>query len=184
MNGPADHSGTPGRIRLRLDALQPFLADLEQPLTFGDLQVVFGLTHHDTQKAIRVLRQAQLLTRGTSGRPPRPAYHLEKATVTLLTPIQGRLPCAKALACFHEAVETVAAHNAAHRLSRVTSLALKGSLLDPNIAFHEAVPVEVTALVQPAGTLVQDIDQLVRGLRRIGDRALRISLILEFARRL
>jgi hypothetical protein len=169
------------RIRLPLDALKPFLADPERAITFSDLQAAFGLDLYMMRKAVRVLRFAQLLDRRTAGRDPTPRYFLPKATVTLLTPTAAyKLTREKAVGYFNVALEVASSHNAAHVHSRVTALAVKGTLLDPSVELHEFVQVEVTVAVRPVDTLVQDIDHLVRSLRRIGDRALRISLIICF----
>jgi hypothetical protein len=170
----------PGGIRIALDALQPFRADLARPISFGDLQAVFDMDLYTMRKAVRILRFAQLLDRPMPGGDHRPHYFLPKATVTLLTPTPAyRLERAKALGYFNTALEAVATHNASHVLSRVTSIAVKGTVLDPRTEVHEFVEVQVIVAVKPVDTLVQDIDHLVRSLRRIGDRALRISLVME-----
>jgi hypothetical protein len=178
--GRPGSGGAPGALRIRLDALQPFADDPERPITFSDLQAAFGMGLYSTRKAIHLLRQAQLLDRRRSGRPPKHEYLLPRMTVTLLGPNKvSRLSRAKALQCVNAGLDVVAAHNAAHRLSRVIAFSVMGTLHDPGVQVHQFVEVEVTVAVVPEGTLVQDIDQLVRDLRRIGDRALRISLVME-----
>jgi hypothetical protein len=182
--GPATPSrsslvAAPGGIRLPLDALKPFLDDLERPITFGDLQAAFGLGLHRMQKAVRVLRFAQLLQRRTAGRDPTPQYFLEKATVTLLTPIaRPKLSHAKALECVNLALDVAVTHNATHVLSRVTGIAFTGTLFDADVEVHEHVDVEVTVAVRAVDTLVQDLDHLIRNLRRIHDRSLSISMVM------
>jgi hypothetical protein len=170
----------PSRLRIRLDDLKPFAEDPGRPITFSDLQAALGMAHHPTQKAIRVLRQAQLLDRRPGGRPPKPFYALPTMTLKLLGPNKvSRLSRTKALECINAGLDVAAAHNAAHRLSRVVAFSVMGTLHDPRVQTHEFVEVEVTVAVIPKSTLGQEVDQLVRDLRRIGDRALRISLVLE-----
>jgi hypothetical protein len=172
--------GAPGVLRVRLDALKPFAEDPERPISFSDLQAAFGMGLYSTRKAIHLLRHAQLLHRRLGGRPLTPEYLLPRMTVTLLGPNKvSRLSRAKALECINSGLDVVSAHNAAHQLSRVIAFSVGGTLHDPTVQFHEFVEVEVTVAVLAKGTLVQDIDHLVRNLRRIGDRALRISLVME-----
>lgn len=167
-------------IRVRVDALKPFLDDTQRPIGFGDLQAAFGLDFYAMRKAVRVLRFAQLLDRRTAGRDPTPLYLLTQMTVTLLTPLaRPKLSRAKTMECVNEAMDVAAAHNAAHALARVTAVAVKGPMLDAGVDIHESLHLEVIVAVKPVDTLVQDVDHLIRGLRRIHDRSLRVSLVLE-----
>lgn len=90
-----------------------------------------------------------------------------------------KLSHTKAMECVNLALDVGTAHNATHVLSRVTGVAVKGTLLDPGVEFHEFVEVDVTVAVRAVDTLVQDIDHLIRNLRRIHDRSLRISMVME-----
>jgi hypothetical protein len=177
---PSMVAARPIRLRIRLDDLKPFVDDPERPITFSDLQAALGMGHHPTQKAIRLLRKALLLDRRLGGSPPKPFYALPTATLKLLGPNKvSRLSRAKAMECVNAGLEVVAAHNAAHPHSRVIGFRVMGTLLDAGVQIHEFVEVEVTVGIVPKDGLAVEIDQLVRDLRRIGDRALRVSLVLE-----
>jgi hypothetical protein len=178
---PGELQNASSRLRIRLEALKPLAEDPQRPISFGDLQALLGLSHHQTQRAIRVLGDAQLLDR--SYLPgAKPSYSLPTATLKLLTPIQPRrLNRQKVRECFDLALTAAAAHNLSHELSWVTGMAFTGSVMDALVQFHEFIDVEVTVNVRAAGTLVQDLDHLIRNLRRIHDRALRISLVLDLA---
>jgi hypothetical protein len=167
-------------LSIPLRPLEPFASEPERALTFSDLQAAFGSDLHTTQKIIRVLRAAQLVSTRSHGRSGnKPTYVIESELVKLLTGRRPqRVPRAKALECAAQVLDAVAAHNGEHPLARVTRVEFKGSLMEPSAAALECVEVQVTVAVKPEGTLVQDIAALLRRLRHVGNGVLRESLVL------
>lgn len=165
-------------LAIRLDLLKPFASDPGQRLTFSDVQAAFGTDLHTTQKIVRVLRDAQLLSSSAPASGNRPVYTLDKALVKLLAgPAPGRIARAKALECVSQVLEAVAAHNAGSTRARVVGVELAGQLLDASAATLNFVDVQAAVAVSSSRLLVQDMAALLRRLRKVGNGVVRPALV-------